>query len=681
MVTSPVAPEELAELPRRAVVAFAARCARRMQPFRASEPDPGERYYREVDRAILVAEEFARRKAVAPAVARAASDAAEDAARWADSYDVRACVATWIARVASRIAAAVADRALDGAVPAAEAALCAVACERDAAAAILADFRKLLGLGLGRRGTLGAAIEPAEHGPLGPLWPRGAPYWFPTPISIVPDELEALPRRALVALAARCARRVRPLAQLGDPKLQEAVDRATQVAEEFARGPDITRQDPPAAAASARSALESAARPDFERIRRHASSWDLRAAMYAALAAWHACDAADVEMARLRGVTALAVDAEDFHPDAVKSRVSASFAAYFVRRAARTSDDSAPAPRAADRCAAALTAARIAVDRAAFIVNCAASPQPATLLRLQAAYEDALALVRTLEEGGPAGIADDPAHVAHGDRNDVRAEVEAAEAIRGDFRKLLALEPGDRGTIGKPVDPTEQGPLGPLWPRGEPPWLREAIASAGSPGPRAAAGARPPGRRAADEADWTTLPPRARMAIAARCACRVQPFFRSSSQEELQAIEFAIRDIEGFAAGRPLTQAEVLVAYGVVFRAAADLVLGAQGSDTVVVDAAWVADVALRVAIGSRGMTKVVVDVIDHAGHEAADAALGDMHRLRDLGFARDSRPGEPGRIDAAIDPTEQGPLGPLWPRGEPAWFRGGRSHRTTRPE
>jgi hypothetical protein len=40
------------------------------------------------------------------------------------------------------------------------------------------DLDRLLGLDLGRTGELGQPIDATEAGPLGPLWPGGAPDWF-----------------------------------------------------------------------------------------------------------------------------------------------------------------------------------------------------------------------------------------------------------------------------------------------------------------------------------------------------------------------------------------------------------------------------------------------------------------------------------------------------------------------
>src|SRR4051812_12483563 len=58
------------------------------------------------------------------------------------------------------------------------------------------------------------------------------------------EQLKALPLRAIVAFAARCARRVHPLAQLpeGNPRREgrrEAVEAALRMAEAFARGEEV----------------------------------------------------------------------------------------------------------------------------------------------------------------------------------------------------------------------------------------------------------------------------------------------------------------------------------------------------------------------------------------------------------------------------------------------------------
>src|SRR5262249_12591133 len=49
----------------------------------------------------------------------------------------------------------------------------------------------------------------------------------------------------------------------------------------------------------------------------------------------------------------------------------------------------------------------------------------------------------------------------------------AAEAIRSDFEQLTRLHPGTGKELGGPIDPAEDGDLGPLWPAGKPRWFEE----------------------------------------------------------------------------------------------------------------------------------------------------------------------------------------------------------------
>ena len=68
------------------------------------------------------------------------------------------------------------------------------------------------------------------------------------------EQLKALPLRAIVAFAARCARRVEPLAQLpeGHPQRESrrgAVEAALRMAEAFAKGADGPPDGSPVAGA------------------------------------------------------------------------------------------------------------------------------------------------------------------------------------------------------------------------------------------------------------------------------------------------------------------------------------------------------------------------------------------------------------------------------------------------
>src|SRR5690242_13983052 len=82
--------------------------------------------------------------------------------------------------------------------------------------------------------------------------------------TITPEELRKLPRRAIVAFAARAARRVRPLYRppSGHPDTQRhraAVDAAIQIAEKYARGEEIADADA-AYTADVAAAADDAAR-------------------------------------------------------------------------------------------------------------------------------------------------------------------------------------------------------------------------------------------------------------------------------------------------------------------------------------------------------------------------------------------------------------------------------------
>src|SRR5271157_2429460 len=199
--------DQLAKLPLRAIVAFAVRCARRVQPLGRVLTE-----YRqvEVDDAIAIAEGFARGgKAVraAGAAARAGNAARAAAAKaaadsdWVDAADAEAAAAWADATVRAADAAACAARAANAAraadiaaaAAAARAAAAAAAAAEDTAraawdtgraasrTAARGDLHQLLALELGRPGTLGKPIDPAEDGPLGPLWPNAAPDWYTNP--------------------------------------------------------------------------------------------------------------------------------------------------------------------------------------------------------------------------------------------------------------------------------------------------------------------------------------------------------------------------------------------------------------------------------------------------------------------------------------------------------------------
>jgi hypothetical protein len=192
--------EDLQGLPLRAIVAFAARCGRRVEPI-AQLPDghtARERRRAAVDAALAMAEGFARGEdaplpepvldaidatqtitgvarpceSAAAAAARAAH-AAADAIRALESSGDDAFQTPWwetdqmratVARVEHIAAELVALNAYTAAVEAASA-----AGSEGCLPAALDDYGRLLRLELGRYPDPGKPIDPSPQGPLGPL--------------------------------------------------------------------------------------------------------------------------------------------------------------------------------------------------------------------------------------------------------------------------------------------------------------------------------------------------------------------------------------------------------------------------------------------------------------------------------------------------------------------------------
>ena len=171
--------DDLEQLPLRGIVAYAARCARRVQPrFRLAKAIPDfSRHQAAVADAISLAEQFCLREDVNAAVAAGAADtAAYDAAdaQIQAAADVAACAA----------AACEAANTDEDAAPAYDAA-CAASYAASAsgeqvdafAEAAYADYDRLLELDLAGWPELGPPIDPSDKGPLGSLWPDGPPKW------------------------------------------------------------------------------------------------------------------------------------------------------------------------------------------------------------------------------------------------------------------------------------------------------------------------------------------------------------------------------------------------------------------------------------------------------------------------------------------------------------------------
>jgi hypothetical protein len=201
MIRTQYTADDLRKLPLRAIVAFAARCARRVEPiaqFPAGNPQQEARHVA-IDNAIRLAEEIARGSActsidpvvkaleatratagvgigcecAAAAAAAAARTAAtvwlvldqregdRDADRWTNTPEAR----SYLSRLEKDTADIVALDAFTAAVEAAD----AVAFDDAFMRGAIQDYERLLGLHLGTNPQAGQPIDPSPDGPLGPL--------------------------------------------------------------------------------------------------------------------------------------------------------------------------------------------------------------------------------------------------------------------------------------------------------------------------------------------------------------------------------------------------------------------------------------------------------------------------------------------------------------------------------
>jgi hypothetical protein len=179
---------ELKQLPLRALVAYAARNARRVQPFFTLPDDHPEkqRHVAAVERAIRIAEEFAKGTPVAdadtwlvvPAAAGAVGGPSAAGAAWVATDTARAAIfATKPAKSEPDFFPETGELILWPEGTCANEAWAAywawsAAAMSATAADARSDFDKLRGLGLGRFPALGEPIDSSGEGPLGPLGPR-----------------------------------------------------------------------------------------------------------------------------------------------------------------------------------------------------------------------------------------------------------------------------------------------------------------------------------------------------------------------------------------------------------------------------------------------------------------------------------------------------------------------------
>jgi hypothetical protein len=166
--------DEIRRLPLRARIAFAARCARRVQPlFQHLLPDAPEKYRTAVAKAIDLAETVATRYVASAARADAAV---------AYGYATAAAAAD-AAAAAADAAAAAADAAADAATVARAAATAARAAEAAEAAddaralaLIRQDFDLLRRLATEKKWDDETPVPPTAFGP---MWPNGLPKGWP----------------------------------------------------------------------------------------------------------------------------------------------------------------------------------------------------------------------------------------------------------------------------------------------------------------------------------------------------------------------------------------------------------------------------------------------------------------------------------------------------------------------
>lgn len=176
--------EDIAQLPRWAIVAFAARCARRVQPlFTFAWADAPKEHIEAIDLAIIVAERCATYAKVADALYDANTAKAAYAAKAADAtkaaYATKAAAYAVYAARAAYTAYAADAAAYDAKAPAYAAKAAKVAADAaytDANALIRRDFDILKETAEREHWT---DNTPVPQKVFGPMWPDGKPTgWF-----------------------------------------------------------------------------------------------------------------------------------------------------------------------------------------------------------------------------------------------------------------------------------------------------------------------------------------------------------------------------------------------------------------------------------------------------------------------------------------------------------------------
>src|SRR5258707_6490294 len=181
---------DLAQLPLRANVTLAVRCARRIRPcFKLPADAPRRREQTAaVDAAIRVAAAFCRglpgETGRAADIVRLAETVAEETCELTRFSGYAAVHAAQSAACAEEAVRNPSDANVIAVVVAAFGAVRVLSANSDpfalerVVAAMYQDFENLLSLAPGAIGDLGPALDPSENGPLGSHWPAGIPACF-----------------------------------------------------------------------------------------------------------------------------------------------------------------------------------------------------------------------------------------------------------------------------------------------------------------------------------------------------------------------------------------------------------------------------------------------------------------------------------------------------------------------
>jgi len=182
--------------------------------------------------------------------------------------------------------------------------------------------------------------------------------------------------------------------------------------------------------------------------------------------------------------------------------------------------------------------------------------------------------------------------------------------------------------------------------------------------------------------DLGQLTMRANVAFAVRCAQRIRPCFSVPAgprqREQVAAVDRAIRVAAAFCQGVPAEAGQAAAAARVAEMAAEENGEHTCYAGYAAVRAAEAAANAeeyllnatdggmIEIVAAAFGAGRVLAANVDSFGLDLVVAALyADLEKLVSLaqGTCED--------LGTAFDPSETGPLGPLWPAGTPACFAG----------